>query len=912
MTSTFVNNLALNEMATGDQSGSWGTVTNLNLELIGEGLGFATEAPFNTDANKTTTVAPGASDPARAMYFKVTSTVSGGLTATRQLTIDPDTINRLMFIENATTGGESITIKQGSGSGAAVTIPNGDTKAVILSGSGSGSIVLDAFASLSVVDLNVSGAVQIDNTLSVGVDDTGYDVKFFGATASAFMQWDASADDLILGGAAGLSVNSAALVTGVLTTTAATVFNGGFASNAGSTITRNDNGAQLTLISTDTDELSGPVLDLYRNSGAAIDGDNIGQINFFGENTSDQKHQYLYLFSEILDATANEEDVRFVIGGLVAGADSSLFEYTSTAGSGNDPKLVFNNTGRNINFIVKSDGNANMLFVDGEEDRVGIGIATPSTPLEVNGIATMDSARLSSNSGSSYWDIRRDSSTGHFVIKDDGLGDVLIIKQDTGNIGIGIATPLSTVHIEDNGGAVLTLGNSQNPPDVNANTVFGRINFFASDRSSSTNATGGVARIEALASAGYSNTSPADLLFYTHAASANDGSVLGTPAEALRINSSGDVIIANTGGTLITTTAAGTDSNLRLGANAGNSIAAVGGTAAGTLNVLVGNNAGTALTTGYRNTVVGAFAGDALNTGHNNIAIGLNALTLETSGFESIAIGSAALNLQNGGQNNIAIGFNSLTSNLTGLQNVAVGNSSGLFATTAEASTFIGHNAGAGVTGAKLTGNNNTAVGKNAGTLLQGTAQNNTFLGVASGSTVTTGDANVCLGYNAGVNQISTADNLLYIARASTAAGNDGTWIHGTASGACINGDNATAWAQTSDRRIKKNIADSSVGLSKINQVKVRNFEYRTFDELDDDVKALNDGNGLNVISKSGTKTGVIAQEIEAIFPSDVQDLADGTKIVTPSDLNYALIKAVQELSTALDAALARITTLEG
>jgi len=168
MTSTFVNNLALNEMATGDQSGSWGTVTNLNLELIGEGLGFATEAPFNTDANKTTTVAPGASDPARAMYFKVTSTVSGGLTATRQLTIDPDTINRLMFIENATTGGESITIKQGSGSGAAVTIPNGDTKAVILSGSGSGSIVLDAFASLSVVDLKVQDDLTVTDDAAIG------------------------------------------------------------------------------------------------------------------------------------------------------------------------------------------------------------------------------------------------------------------------------------------------------------------------------------------------------------------------------------------------------------------------------------------------------------------------------------------------------------------------------------------------------------------------------------------------------------------------------------------------------------------------------------------------------------------------------------------------------------------------
>jgi hypothetical protein len=72
-----------------------------------------------------------------------------------------------------------------------------------------------------------NGGGQFNGAINVGVDDTGYDVKFFGATAGAYMLWDESADDLILGGAAGLSVNSTALVTGVLTTTAATVSNGG-------------------------------------------------------------------------------------------------------------------------------------------------------------------------------------------------------------------------------------------------------------------------------------------------------------------------------------------------------------------------------------------------------------------------------------------------------------------------------------------------------------------------------------------------------------------------------------------------------------------------------------------------------------------------------------------------------------
>ena len=44
MASTFINDLVLNEMATGDQSGSWGTVTNLNLEMIAEAFSYGAEA----------------------------------------------------------------------------------------------------------------------------------------------------------------------------------------------------------------------------------------------------------------------------------------------------------------------------------------------------------------------------------------------------------------------------------------------------------------------------------------------------------------------------------------------------------------------------------------------------------------------------------------------------------------------------------------------------------------------------------------------------------------------------------------------------------------------------------------------------------------------------------------------------
>ena len=46
--------------------------------------------------------------------------------------------------------------------------------------------------------LDIDGNSQLDGTLTVGVDDTGYDVKFFGATSGRYMLWDESADSLIL------------------------------------------------------------------------------------------------------------------------------------------------------------------------------------------------------------------------------------------------------------------------------------------------------------------------------------------------------------------------------------------------------------------------------------------------------------------------------------------------------------------------------------------------------------------------------------------------------------------------------------------------------------------------------------------------------------------------------------------
>ena len=61
-----------------------------------------------------------------------------------------------------------------------------------------GTTTLVGTTNLDAVDID--GATQIDAAITVGEDDTGYDVKFFGATASRSLLWDESVNELVIAG----------------------------------------------------------------------------------------------------------------------------------------------------------------------------------------------------------------------------------------------------------------------------------------------------------------------------------------------------------------------------------------------------------------------------------------------------------------------------------------------------------------------------------------------------------------------------------------------------------------------------------------------------------------------------------------------------------------------------------------
>ena len=114
---------------------------------------------------------------------------------------------------------------------------------------------------------------------------------------------------------------------------------------------------------------------------------------------------------------------------------------------------------------------------------------------------------------------------------------------------------------------------------------------------------------------------------------------------------------------------------------------------------------------------------------------------------------------------------------------------------------------------------------------------------------------------------------------------------------AVYNGSNTSTWNTSSDQRIKKNIVDNNEGLEKITKIQIRNFEYRTEDEIVDFP-----GEENVAIQKEGTQLGVIAQELQETFPECVYTQKNGVLAISTDTLMWHMVNAIKELTTRLEA----------
>ncbi|MDP7365681.1 MAG: hypothetical protein QGH83_00265, partial [Candidatus Pacebacteria bacterium] len=193
MASTYTG-LGTELMTTGENAGTWGTKTNTNLQLIEQIAGGYEEQAISSTTT-TLSVSDGSTGAVLGhRIIKFTGALSGNSTVTIPLDVQ-----QMYILVNGTTEAYTLTFKYVTGSG--------DT--VVFKGTDKGTKLVYATAdhatNPNMVDTGIASH-QIHNTLTVGIDDTGYDVKLFGATSGSYALWDESADDLVLAGAAGIDL----------------------------------------------------------------------------------------------------------------------------------------------------------------------------------------------------------------------------------------------------------------------------------------------------------------------------------------------------------------------------------------------------------------------------------------------------------------------------------------------------------------------------------------------------------------------------------------------------------------------------------------------------------------------------------------------------------------------------------
>jgi len=655
MASTYVNDLRLNEMATGDGSGTWGTTTNTNLELIGEALGYGTEGITTNADTHTSTVADGATDPVRAMFVKYTGTLDSACT----ITIAPNTVNRMQFIENGTSGSQNIIISQGSG--ANITIPPGDVKAVYLDGAGSGAAVVDAFASLNVVDLKVEDDLTVTDDLIVNGD---IDLE-----GSIDVNGTSNLDVVDIDGAVNMATT--ALVTGVLTTTATQVATGGITS--GSDII-SDTDSTDSLGSTGVRWLKGWFDTLAAGTltiGSGSVTDSSGAISFGNENlttTGVGTFASLDISGDIdVDGTTNLDVVDIdgavdmastlaVAGVVTANAgvvvDNITIDGTTIALSSGDLLLdvagdivldadgtditfkdggtTFGKIGQLNNDLYIGTNNTTLSFIDGQRS---------INPTGTNGAQASDLISLGDANNrfknlflSGNLDV--DGTANLDIVDIDGAVDMATTLLVTGE-----ATLASHLNMGD--GDVIKLGTGadlQIYHDGN-NALFTNTtgNLYIQDSNGTVHIQGKSGEESITAAADGAVT-----LYHNNSAKLAT-TATGTDTTGIAVS---DGMSTNTSGT----------SNFIAGVNAGNSIAS-----GGNYNVCVGDEAGTAIDTGDNNVVVGYAAHDNLTTGSLNTAIGYNLAPSAVDVDSEIVIGSS---ITGAGTNTVRIGTGGGTATL--------------------------------------------------------------------------------------------------------------------------------------------------------------------------------------------------------------------------------------------------------
>jgi hypothetical protein len=178
MASTYTVNTGIELIANGEQSGTWGTTTNVNLEIIDRltnGVGAITLS--GTTHTLTTTDGTLSDGQFKVLVF------GGSPSGTNTVTISPNDQEKQYFILNSS--GQSVVLTQGSGGN--VTIANGKSAIVFADGGGAGAAVTDLTATFvpagallaanNLSDVANAGTSRTNLGVAIGTDVLAFDTN---------------------------------------------------------------------------------------------------------------------------------------------------------------------------------------------------------------------------------------------------------------------------------------------------------------------------------------------------------------------------------------------------------------------------------------------------------------------------------------------------------------------------------------------------------------------------------------------------------------------------------------------------------------------------------------------------------------------------------------------------------------
>ena len=407
---TYVNDLRLKEIATGDSSGTWGTETNVNLELIGEAMGYATKAV--ADASTSTITMPdgtATNGELRSLYLKLTG---GGQAST--ITLAPNTVSKVWFIENAT----SYTLTFTQGSGANVAVLAGQTKAIASDGAGSGAVLYEVFD-----DLSVAGDFFVENTIQPSGDTASGDAAAIGYTSAEgiIVTGQGSTSDVTLKNDADGTVLT--IPTGTTNVDVVGDFTAGTLNADGDTAA--GDAAAIGYTSAEGIILTGQ----GSTSDVTLKNDADGTVLTIPTGTTN------------VDIVGVATAATFEPDGDTAAGDNAAIGYTAAEG------LILTGQGSTNDVTIKNDADADVIEIPTGTVNVTVaGDLTAAGTLKATGdTAAGDGAALGFTAAEGLI-LTGQGSTNDVTIKNDADADVLEIPTGTVNVTMaGTVTAVSTI-----------------------------------------------------------------------------------------------------------------------------------------------------------------------------------------------------------------------------------------------------------------------------------------------------------------------------------------------------------------------------------------------------------------------------------------------------------------------------------